>query len=269
MRIKTDEITSVIKQEIQQFAAELEVRRAISASRFDELPALAQELGRVSRITLSSPRRPAGFVEAGDVRLVTASAEEGDAGVAQQALVAALLSVVRHQADSEELLARWDKATAGLAIAGPLKEWISDARAILRLTAEEAVKIARCDDEKMERRILAAVRMSADRSLDVENTFYGHVTLMNLFAGSIARGSAAESLADIFAETWRSKMISTFALRSPKLSVPCVMNACNSDLPPLQKSAAILLAAQQAIGIRLPAAIQGQLEKIAAAPSWL
>ena len=134
---------------------------------------------------------------------------------------------------------------------------------MLSMTSEEAVRIAKSEEQNQTRRILAVIRISSDITLDVETLFYSHATILNFFGASIVRSTAAEFLVSIVGKIWPGKMISTFALQSPRLTVPAVLAACVSDLPPLQKSAKILLEVQQAIGIRLPKSYQDQLNLMA------
>ncbi len=86
------------------------------------------------------------------------------------------------------------------------------------MSADETVAIAKSQEETPARRVLAAVAMSGDAALDVESLFYSHITLLNYFGASIVRSAAAEFLVRIFIKVWPAKMISTFALQSPRLT---------------------------------------------------
>jgi hypothetical protein len=248
---------------VRWFGTELDIRHTIRKGELGTLPVSAQEMARVNRLVFGDSSIRNEPVEAANEALANAPAQPEDISVAIQVLTAAVLSNIARDVSPLEILDKWSQAIAGLVIEAALESWIRDAREILSMSADEAVAIAKSQEQTPARRVLAAVAMSSDTSLDVESLFYSHVTLLNYFASSIVRSTAAEFLVRIFTKVWPAKMISTFALQSPRLTVPAVLTACESELGPLQKSATILLAVQQAIGMRLPKDYQDRLTSLA------
>ncbi|HKP04569.1 MAG TPA: hypothetical protein VJU77_14555 [Chthoniobacterales bacterium] len=248
---------------VRWFGAELEVKHAIRSGELTKLPITAEEMARVNRLVFGNQSIRNDSAEKANEELARAPAELGDIAVAQQVLVSGLLSIIVRETSISDTLADWSKAIKGLVIEAGLKSWLQDGREILLMATEDAVVIAKSEEQPRERRLLAALRMSADKTLDVDSIFYSHVTILVFFSASIVRSTAAEVLVAILARVWPAKMISTFALQSPRLTVPAVLAACESNLGPLQKSAKILLAVQQAIGRRLPKEYQDQLNSIA------
>jgi hypothetical protein len=248
---------------VRWLGTELDVRHTIRKGDLSNLPITAQEMARVNRLVFGDRSIRDEPVEVANEALANAPAEAGDISVAIQVLIAGLLSNIARNVSPLEILDQWSQAIAGLVVEAGLASWIRDAREVLSMSVDEAATIARSEQEVPARRVLAAVKMSVDTALDVESLFYSHVTLLNYFAASVVRSAAAEFLVRIFTKVWRAKMLSTFALQSPRLTVPAVLVACESKLAPLQKSASILLAVQQAIGVRLPKNNQDQLTLIA------
>ena len=248
---------------VRWFGTELDVRHTIRKGDLSTLPVNAQEMARVNRLVFGDGSIRNEPVEVANEALANAPSQAEDISVALQVLIAGLLSNIARSTSHLEILDKWSRSITSLVIEAELDFWIKDAREILSMPAGEAVVIAKSQEETPARRVLAAVAMSGDTSLDVESVFYSHVTLLNYFASSIMRSTAAESLVCIFTNVWPAKMISTFALQSPRLTVPAVLAACESELGPLQKSATILLAVQQAIGMRLPKDYQDRLTSMA------
>jgi hypothetical protein len=248
---------------VRWFSTELDVRHMIRKGELSTLPITAQEMARVNRLVFGNRSIRDDPVELENQALTNAPAQVGDISVAIQVLIAGLLSNVARNITPLAILDNWSHAIAGLVIESGLEAWIRDAREIFSMTAHETLSVATSQEEPPQRRVLAAVALSGDTALDVESLFYSHVTILSFFAGSIVRSAASESLVIIFAKIWPAKMISTFALQSPRLTVPSVLAACESKLGPLQKSAKILLAVQQAIGMSLPKDYQDRINSLA------
>ena len=101
---------------VRWFGTELEVKHTIRNGEFSNLPVLAQEMARVNRLVFGNQSIRDEPVEVANEALVNGPAELGDFAVAEQVLIAGLLSISEHGASALDILDRWSEAASGLVI---------------------------------------------------------------------------------------------------------------------------------------------------------
>ncbi|MEA2603039.1 MAG: hypothetical protein QOF89_4031 [Acidobacteriota bacterium] len=98
---------------------------------------------------------------------------------------------------------------------------------------------------------LYAVRIAVNRSSRPEVIFAAQAVLVPLFRQAIPGEALGKILSEVVESQWRRLAESPALLFGPRLTVPEIQAACESQPPGLAKAAAILLAAEPAVQVRL------------------
>jgi hypothetical protein len=71
------------------------------------------------------------------------------------------------------------------------------------------------------------------------------------------------ALAELTRKTWLARLFAPFELNSPRLTVPAIKAACESNKTGLALAATILLAAGEAVAVTKTESVRSQLRKLA------
>lgn len=174
------------------------------------------------------------------------------------------------QADSgdlklEILLNNWRECVKGTLYETEVTEWAGHAESIFLLKISEAVGIMKNTSEDDDNRILTALRLGIDETTNPEDLFYSHVILTEYILSNQVGMNLSHPLASIFSKQWILRTQNPALLRTPKLTVPAIMDTCQGNLNSRGKAAQILLAVNDAVSTTLPPEILDRLRKLAEA----
>jgi len=110
-----------------------------------------------------------------------------------------------------------------------------------------------------ERTICAALAMYGE-NLSVEQLFRCHVTLVLNLNVNVLRKIVGRELAKVFSSQWLERIRATFALRTPNITVPTIIEACNLPFDNMLKAATILLEISHAVDVRIDERVIRELE---------
>lgn len=96
-----------------------------------------------------------------------------------------------------------------------------------------------------------AIRIAVGRNYTPEAIFTAQAVLVPLFRQVIPEEALWKILSEVVESQWRRLAESPALLLNPRLTVPVIRDACESQMSGLAKAAAILLAAEPAVQVRL------------------
>jgi hypothetical protein len=232
------------------FLAEVHILHELRSRDISKLPKIAQRFADSYHV-LASERSAGGSGDTAEPRVGDMNKRDQADGLAVQVLFTGLISVIGSSQRVEGVLSTWRHGCEALRLRAKLTEWIGLAEQTFPLDMPDAVAVMRSGEKSRDERILAALKVASDDNTDVENLFYAHVTITTAIAEMAVRAIAAEPLSKIASRQWREKTGLRQVLHATRAAGP-INVACDAVLPPLQKLAGIILAAQEAISIRMP-----------------
>ncbi len=114
--------------------------------------------------------------------------------------------------------------------------------------------------QERDRRLIATLLLGTSSDPEADGQFYAHTLLFDTLSQGLWRDKVANHLAELVEAQWRRLAASPALLRMPRLSVPKILEACDSSKLGHRKSARILLAASDAVSLDLPADIRRRME---------
>jgi hypothetical protein len=248
---------------VKFFLVQLQLARAMYDGCFREVPAVAEEFARVYRIARTqvgpTPEPRATLQEANfDVPATTEDFQFGAHGL----YAALLLDFCRGELKASKLR-KWRESSAGLAIEQQVKSWIDDAQCLFVMSRHDAMKVLDNSSETFWRRSLAAINIAAAQSISPEELLYGHVMIVSALADNVMQRFLGLDLGLKFAEQWLEKVKFSGSLKTPRLTIPAIKNACAEFAPGMQKPCRILLAVEPAVSLRIPQPLREKLIDLA------
>ena len=140
----------------------------------------------------------------------------------------------------------------GLAIEQQVKSWVDDAQGLLVMSRHEAMKVLDNARETFWKRSLAAINVAAAQSISPEELLYSHVMIISALADNVMQRFLGLDLGLKFAEQWLEKVKFSGSLRTPRLTIPAIKDACAEFALGIQKPCRILLAVEPAVSLRIP-----------------
>ncbi|MGH9929904.1 MAG: hypothetical protein ACREA9_11865 [Pyrinomonadaceae bacterium] len=165
----------------------------------------------------------------------------------------------------------------------PLQEWMSDAKRHGLANSElteyfnfvegaigtgefELVSLSNNPNTRFEARLIAALLLAASATLDPATRFATNVLLVTSeSAYQIWRDELEPTIDKLVVDGWAATTREqSFALLSPRTTVPQIVRACRDDsVVGLRRAARVLIAAQTAVSVRLPDDVVGRLSSVA------
>lgn len=144
-------------------------------------------------------------------------------------------------------------------------DWLQYIQESFNLTPFELAQILKDEKALPDRRILAALLLSSSETLDVDTRFYANLILITADFSHTWRDQIEDTIESMVANNWKRTVKSQrFALRNPNLSSVLIMSACNDNsCKGIKKAAKILLAAENAVSVKLGDVISEQLVNLA------
>jgi hypothetical protein len=147
-----------------------------------------------------------------------------------------------------------------------LADWISHVEKCLNAGEVELISLLKDVNSSAEARRVPALLLSSKASLAPEDRLYANlvlVVILNFY--SFWREDVDDIVLSFISTAWRSiAEQQRFALRSPNITAPAILRACNETTSQgLKKAARIILAANDAVQISIPANVMDKLNRIA------
>ena len=166
-------------------------------------------------------------------------------------LVAALLVQLQASMDAREILVIWRANLSELPIKENMIIALDLIESILSGDKNNALMVMRTREAKNEKRFVAALKIVHNIETNPENLFYAHTLIATGLIGQIWEGLAVIGLAELLSAQWLEKIKFRATLKAPMITVPQIEQACNSSETGKKKIGQILLAACQAVSVKV------------------
>ena len=231
----------------------LKTRHDFRNKTFDELPERIHQLANVCDWIKENNRGGKG-VEENELASIPIATIPNFTSVENITVmfVASLLVRLPTVVDIRKILAKWRTNSSEL----PIKENIFTAldliESILFGDQNNALRMMKTQDAKPEECLAAALKIIHNTETSSENLFHAHALIAPyLISSLIWLDSFESSLAELLSVQWLDKIKLRAALKTPMLTVPQIERACKSNEKGRKKIGQILLAAHQAVSLRL------------------
>ena len=248
-----------------QFAA-LELSYAFRDREFAELPSDVARLMAASQFFfkhLASGRK------AWEVPATTAtiSADAPIVDLGSEIFLAAMVSSTAGTDPFDaSLTTQWKDNARGLPYEATVTKMADEFSQVLAADHRTAVGALKDANASADRRSIAAVHVTQDPSVSPDDLFVAHCFLVLALSNSSKMHDVSESLAQLLSKQWLQQVRLRFGLLFPRLTVPAIEAACREQLPGARKAAKIVLAAGEAVRVRLPASIRSEFQRLAEGP---
>lgn len=147
-----------------------------------------------------------------------------------------------------------------------LADWLSYVEKCLNASESELTSLLRDANASAEARRVPALLLSSKESLAPEDRLYANlilVLILNFY--SFWREDADDIVLSLISNGWRGvAKRQRFALRSPNITAPAILRACDETTSQgLRKAARIILAANDAVQLSMPADVMDRLRRVA------
>ncbi len=166
--------------------------------------------------------------------------------------IAALVIEMQTNRDGQDILAKWRANSSEL----PIKENIYSAldliEPILLGDYNNALKVMYTPDEKVEKQLAALIRVIHNQETSLEDLLFAHTIIASSFINSPWEDFVVKALGVLLSRQWLEKIEFRAKLKTPMLTVPQIERACKSNETGKKKIGQILLAAHQAVSVKVP-----------------
>ena len=173
-------------------------------------------------------------------------------------LVGALLVQLPTGANTHEILTTWRTNSSELPINGNMVIALDLIESTLSGDKNNALTTMITQEVRDEERLVAALKFVHTIETGPEILFYAHTFIMTALIDQIWRDPVMRDVAELFSAQWLEKIKFPATLRTPKITVPQIRQACNSNEIGKKKIGQILLAVRQAVSLKVPSHILQQ-----------
>lgn len=231
----------------------LRIKSSLKRYSFDSLVDQYARLARSARDVRSSANMP-------DLPMF-------DTGMLISIAFAALVLLVGVRRQREIPIQRWmsDAKRYGLANS-ELTEYLNFIESAIGLADSELLSLTNNMSARFETRLVAALLLAASATLDPAIRFATNVLVVNSeSAYQVWREELAPTIDKLVVDGWElTTTEQSFALLSPRTTVPLIRRACRDpSVVGLRRAARVLIAAQSAVSVRLPDVVVGRLSSVA------
>lgn len=242
---------------IQQTAIE----RAFRLGKLENLPAIAERIEydfslglQLVRQRTSGPQSPAPSPSIGWQR---------ESDVSGEKLFSAALVAACAQGIVETVVQAWRADPVAQRWGGIFSVWLNHVEELFALSTDEAAaRIRQTENLSATDGLLLAARVVADADAAPSDSLRSQAQLVLALAPGFWRSAVGHALAQLCERAWRRHTAQTALLRSPRLNVPVILEACDGPRLGLAKAAAIILAASEATGPRIGPELRERLLKL-------
>ena len=166
--------------------------------------------------------------------------------------VAALIALMRTNRGEQDILAKWRTNASEL----PIKENIYTALGLIEPIFlgdyNNALTVMYTPDKKIEKQLAASVRVIYNQGTSLEDLLFAHTIISSSFINSPWEDFVVKDLGVLLSVQWLQKIEFRAKLKTPMLTVPQIEKACKSSETGKKKIGQILLAAHQAVSVKVP-----------------
>ena len=242
---------------IQQTAIE----RAFRLGKLENLPVLAERIEhdfslglQLVRQSTFGPQSPAPSLPIG---------WQSESDVSGEKLFSAALVVACAHGIVEPVVKAWRDDPVAQRWGGIFSEWLNHVEELFALSTDEAAaRIRQTENLSATDGLLLAARVAADVDAAPSDSLRSQAQLILALAPGFWRSAVGHTLAQLCERAWRRHAENTALLRSPRLNVPVILEACDGPRLGLAKAAAIILAASEATGPRIGPEMRERLLKL-------
>ena len=166
-------------------------------------------------------------------------------------LVSALLTQLSTNRDIPEILALWRTNSSELPITENMTSTLNMMESILLGEQNPALTVMKTQETKPEERLIAALRVVQHKETSPENLFHAQTLIATSLIDQTWLDPVVQDLAELLSAQWLEKIKFRATLKTPMLTVPQIEQVCNSSETGKKKIGQILLAAHQAVSIRV------------------
>ena len=166
--------------------------------------------------------------------------------------IAALIVEMRINSDTQENLAIWRKNSSELPINENINSALELIESILLSDINNTLTVMYRPDTKVEKLLAASIRVMHNAEVSLEDLLFAHTYISSCFINSPWEELVVNDLAVHLSSKWLEKVKFRAKLKTPKLTVPQIEQACKSSETGKKKIGQILLAVHQAVSIKVP-----------------
>ena len=166
-------------------------------------------------------------------------------------LVSALLAQLPIGDDRGKILDIWRANSSELSIKDNIFTALDLIESMVFGDENNALTVLKTQENKSEERIAAALKVMQNKETSPENLFYAHTFITTSIVDHTLLDSVVPYLAKRLSAQWLEKIQFRAALKMPMLTVPDIEQACTNSETGKKKIGQILLAAYQAVSIRV------------------
>ncbi len=236
--------------------AMLDIRRSLKAH--DASRAVEQ----CARLTsaMSPPDDPAAL-GIGGPSISPAEGDSEETGTCPMVFLGFLLALAGagESIRQHEALNLWSNAVGRRHEYSGISQWLIAARETLCLDSGAATAVLVDPEQTSDNRVLAAILIASTGRSSPVVSFCAHLALFDWITYQLFKVEHATHLCALAEKDWRRHCENPAALNTPRLTVPSIITACDSERSAIHKTASILLAARNAVPVNLP---DGMLKKL-------
>lgn len=246
----------------RNFISELEVRVAFAERRFERLFPICQRLAQTAS-DLDQHIRGQGNGLKPDCFQKVAPIPISD--VATEPILASLFVMANSEPESATCLADWRmRAAESKPLEKGLVELIDEVRRVKGLPKSDIQRIAREGSNHIASEVIAAIRISNDADVSPVGMLVGHMRLLEYFSSRKIGPVIEGQFASVVTTQWLRRCKLPAALNLPRITVPAIRLACESEKAGFKKVASVLLAARNAVNLSVPEALLQKWRQMAA-----
>ena len=167
-------------------------------------------------------------------------------------LVASILVQLSTGVDIHEILTLWCEDSSESSIKENMTTALNLIKSMLFGGQSNALRVMKAQDAKPEECLAAALKIIHNTETSSENLFHAHALIAPYLVSSLIWLDSFETgLAKLLSAQWLEKIKFRATLKMPMITVPRIEQACNSSATGKKKIGQILLAAHQAVSLRL------------------
>jgi hypothetical protein len=247
--------------------AELGIRYAFRKLHFERLPQLGHELETSLRLSDLQRKEGRTALEDADTQIQNVSSTDQSRSMIPLLLTQGLIASLAGKISSTPLIQSWEATAARIPDCTWINRWLESAKRILILSAQDALAIMGNETESSDMRVLAAARLMSGSDTGVDRMFNAQVWVVGWVGQSkmFWNYDLGIHLASVIALAWKRQCEFKASLRSPRLSAPEIERECEGNAEGIAKAAKILLAAENAVTIRMNDDLRKHLQAVASA----
>ena len=166
-------------------------------------------------------------------------------------LVSALLTQLSTNRDIPEILALWRTNSSELPIKDNIFTALDLIESMLFGDQNNTLTVMKTQDAKSEKRLAAALKVVQHKETSPENLFHAQTLIATSLIDQTWLDPVVQDLAELLSAQWLEKIKFRATLKTPMITVPQIEQVCNNSETGKKKIGQILLAAYQAVSLRV------------------